>query len=360
MSKSLYLSLKETTTLIHTLGSTNTVLVEGPPGVGKSSILKSLPDSRYIKAYIDCANLDLGDLAMPVVNRETMETNYAVNARFRISEALRLGKPIALMLDELGKASKSVMNMLLPLLLEHRIGDVFLPEGSVVFATTNLATDGVGDNIPAHARNRVTTVHCYGPSSNDWIDWAAGNEIDPVVMAWVHENPQALDCYANPMSGIKAENNPYIFNPQKGVTKLFTSARSLAHASTVVAARNELGSAFQAALTGTIGASAASDMMAFVAADDSMAKWSDIINDPMKAKLPSGIAVFVQALKCASRLEENNMDAVLRYVDRWTQDEGKGLFITTLVRRGDKITLISRSKILTELAHRFMNYVKGA
>lgn len=360
MSASLYLSLKEATSLVTSIGHTNTIVIEGPPGVGKSSILKTFPESRYERVYLDAAVMEPSDLLYPMANQATREVEFVPNALMKLRKAEESGKPIVVMVDELGKAPKAVMNALLPLLLEHRIGIHYLPEGSVVFATTNLATDGVGDNIPAHARNRVTTVHCYGPSATDWIDWAAGNEIDPVVMAWVHENPQALDCYANPMSGIKAESNPYIFNPQKGVTKLFTSARSLAHAGTVVAARHELGSAFQAALTGTIGSAAASDMMAFVAADDSMAKWSDIINDPMKAKLPTGIAVFVQALKCASRLEENNMDAVLRYVDRWTQDEGKGLFITTLVRRSTKITLISRSKILTELAHKFMNYVKGA
>lgn len=360
MSKSVFLSLKETTNMIHTLGRTNTILVEGPPGVGKSSILKSLPDSQFVKAYIDAANLDLGDLAMPVVNRETMETNYAINARFRIAEAVRLGKPVALMLDELGKASKAVLNMLLPVLLEKRIGDVYLPEGSIVFATTNLATDGVGDNIPAHARNRITTIHCYGPSAADWIDWGADNGVDPVVLAWVHENPQALDCYAYSTSGVKAENNPYIFNPQKGVTKTFTSHRSLHHAGHIVAARHQLSSAFQSALAGTVGASAAADMMAFVAADDSMARWEDILNNPMTAKLPEGIAVFVQALKCASRLEPENLGPVTQYVQRWSQDEGKALFMTTLVRRGDKISLVSQSKILSEFAQRFVNYVKGA
>lgn len=360
MSSSLYLSLKEATSLVHTLGRTNTILIEGPPGVGKSSILKTLPDNQFVKAYIDAANLDLGDLAMPVINKDTMETNYAINARFRIAEAVRVGKPVALMLDELGKASKAVLNMLLPVLLEKRIGDVNLPEGSIVFATTNLATDGVGDNIPAHARNRVTTVHCYGSSPMEWIDWASANGVDPVVMAWVHENPQALDCYAHPMSGVKAESNPYIFNPQRGVTKMFTSARSLEKAGHVVANRTKLGSAFQAALSGTIGAAAAADMMAFVAADDSMASWEDIIKDPLGAKLPNGIGVFVQALKCASKLEEHNMDKVMQYVDRWVQDEAKGLFITTLVRRGDKVTLLSKNKTLGKLSTQFMHYVKGS
>ena len=127
-------------TIVRNLGTVNTVLLQGQPGVGKSAILKTLarqlPD--YLPCYIDVANLDLGDLGMPVIDRDEMVTRYAPNARFGIGRGQN--RPVLLMLDELGKASRPVLNMLLPVILEHRLGDVSLPTGSIVFGTTNLAS----------------------------------------------------------------------------------------------------------------------------------------------------------------------------------------------------------------------------
>jgi hypothetical protein len=359
MSKSVFLSLKEVTTLVKEVGVTNTVLIEGPPGVGKSSILKAFPEAAYERVYLDAAVLEPSDLLYPMADHSTREVEFVPNALMKLRKAEESGKPLVVMVDELGKAPKAVMNALLPLLLERRVGIHYLPKGSVVFATTNLATDGVGDNIPTHARNRLTTVHCYGPTPQDWLGWAATNGVDPVVMAWVHENPHALDCYAYSTTGIKAENNPYIFNPQRGANKYFTSARSLTHAGFIISSRTKIGSGFHPALAGTVGASAAADIMAFVAAEDSTAKWDDVIKSPDTALLPEGIAVFIQALKCASKIDDSNAEAVVRYVQRWAQDEGKGLFMRTLVDRSDQLVLVGRTKGLKELAYRFMHLING-
>jgi GTPase SAR1 family protein len=361
MPKSVFLSLAEATRLVTTVGHTNTILIEGPPGIGKSSILKSFSEDKFERVYLDAAVMEPSDLLYPMADPAKREVEFVPNALMKLRKAQASGKPIVVMVDELGKAPKAVMNALLPLLLEKRIGAHYLPEGSVVFATTNLATDGVGDNIPAHARNRITTVHCYGPKAQEWVQWGVENKIDPVILAWVNENPQALDCYAYSLTGIKAESNPYIFNPQKGVTKTFTSARSLAHSGSLVSARNSLGDSFQAALAGTVGASAAADIQAFVSADDSLATWNDIMKDPMKAKLPEGIAVYVQAIKCASLMTRENHEKVEAYVSRWEADEGKAVFITNYVRRGNEALIVmGQSKSLSEMTTKFMNYTRGA
>ena len=154
-------SLTEFAQAINTVGNQVTIIGQGEPGIGKSAMLKVLQKQNpdYNVAYIDCTLLDLGDFALPYT--ETVEneltgvnkkvTKFAPNARFRMHE----GKPVIVMLDEIGKAMKAVKNVLLTLMLEHRIGDDYLPKGSVVFGTTNLLTDGVGDMLEAPARNRV-------------------------------------------------------------------------------------------------------------------------------------------------------------------------------------------------------------
>jgi len=138
-------SLREFAQGIGVVGKDVTIIGQGEPGIGKSSMLKVLAQTYpdYEIAYVDCTLLDLGDFALPYTEThgDMKVTRFAPNARFK----MHYDKPVIVMLDEIGKAMKAVKNVLLTLMLEHRIGDNYLPEGSMVFGTTNLLSDGVGD-----------------------------------------------------------------------------------------------------------------------------------------------------------------------------------------------------------------------
>ena len=351
----LSVNLNQAATLIRTVGTTNTILLRGQPGVGKSSILnmleRDLPD--YKMCYIDVANLDLGDLGMPVIDKEAMITNYAPNARFGIGRGQT--RPVCLMLDELGKASRPVLNMLLPTILEHRIGDVPLPTGSIVFATTNLDTDGVGDNIPGHAYNRMTEVE-VDVMCDDWLAWAAENDIAPEIMAFAKQNPEVFQCYTT--LG-KNEKNPYIFNPLTGNTRAFCSLRSMAKASNIVKQRNVLGDATLPALAGTIGEPAARLLDALVHLADQLPLFENIVRDPHKTKVPdtdSVGALFILSFMLAGRVNADSMDAVMTYTARWKSFEANALFISTLASNKSKVGMACRNRKFTEAAAKLGKY----
>lgn len=342
------INFSQAATLIRTCGATNTFLIQGQPGVGKSAILSTLaaqlPD--YYPAYIDVTNLDLGDLGMPVVNRETMTTSYAPNARFGLGRDQH--KPVLLMLDELGKASKPVLNMLLPVILERRLGDVPLPEGSIVFATTNLATDGVSDSLPAHAANRMTVLDFANPTADEWITWAAHNGVAPEVLAFAKQFPTAFDRYDDLEKG---DRNPYIFNPLTGQTKAFCSPRSLHKASHLIAARDVLGEALLPALVGTIGEAAARDMEALVHLSDQIPAYDAVIKDPAKCKLPTGVGgYFLMAFSLSGRVKPDTLDAVLEYIERWESFEASTLFVTTLATNRQKVGWACANRAYTRKA----------
>jgi MoxR-like ATPase len=65
---------------------------------------------------------------------------------------------IILMIDEFGKSNPAVKLALLRMMLERKIGSYTLHPESIVFATTNLGGEGVGDLLPAHACNRLTVI----------------------------------------------------------------------------------------------------------------------------------------------------------------------------------------------------------
>lgn len=342
---SVQVTLNQAANLIATCGTTNTFLLQGQPGIGKSAILgmlaKQLPD--YLPCYIDVANLDLGDLGMPVIDRERMTTHYAPNARFGIAKGQ--DRPVLLMLDELGKASRPVLNMLLPVVLERRLGDVNLPVGSIVFGTTNLATDGVGDNIPAHAHNRMSVLDVGNPTSDAWIAWGMESGIVPEVLAFAREYPQVFDRYD--LIG-KDAKNPYIFNPIVGNTRAFCSPRSLEKVSNLIKVRAQLGEALLPALIGTIGEAAARDMEAYVQLADRVTPTSVITKDPEGAPLPDGVgAYFLMAFKLASTCTPETLDPFMTYVDRWESFEAATLFVTSVASSESKVRFAAKNRAFT-------------
>lgn len=347
----LTVNLSEAANLIATVGGHNTILLRGAPGVGKSSILKTLAEQMpdYHPCYVDVANLDLGDLGMPIIDREENTTSYAPNSRFGLGKTQT--KPVLLMLDELGKASRPVLNMLLPVILEHRLGDTKLPTGSIVFGTTNLDTDGVGDNIPAHAYNRMTVVRVANPDADAWISWAMNNNVAPEVMAFAKEYPHVFDCYTDLDD---KDNNPYIFNPRAGQTKAFCSPRSLEKASNLIRARQTLGNALLPALAGTVGEAGARDMEAMVHLADQIPSFDAVIKSPEKTKLPDGVAAtFLMAFMLAGRVKDETLTPVLEYVNRWESFEGQTLFITSLASNATKVGFACKNRAFQEMASRF-------
>jgi hypothetical protein len=345
------LSLMQFANAIATVGGDVTIIGQGEPGIGKSAMLNELARRmpEYETAYIDCTLLDLGDFALPYTVEENgvRVTRFAPNARFK----LQSDKPVIIMLDEIGKAMKSVKNVLLTLMNEHRIGDMTLPKGSIVFGTTNLASDGVGDALEAHARNRVCIANIKKPSAgfnvdgsiddDSWGKWAIDNGIDPMIIAWVRQYPHALESYTDPSQ----KENAYIFNPTKPQTA-FVTPRSLEKASHIVKQRNVLGDAVTISmLSGTLGESAARDMQSFITVADKLPTWESIIADPKNAKMPSDTDVIAKCLtvfSALSRVDEKTLDKWLDYVERMDM-EWQALFAKSGMKSTAKQPILVRN-----------------
>lgn len=319
------ISLKQAEELIATVGKEVTVHLRGQPGIGKSSILKSLstrfPD--HIPVYIDCADLDLGDLAMPAMNHESKTTAFYPNERFNLQH----GKPVIIMLDEITKASEPVKNMLLPVMLERRLGAVEFHPDSIVYSTGNLTTDGVGDSMKAHAKNRMTAVTVMNPTDDEWINWGVDNGVAPEILAWVKQFPHCLAMYTDESQ----KENMYIYNPRKQ-QEAFVSPRSLAKASAIVRNRTALGEdTTLTALMGTIGEAAARDMSAYFSLADGLPSRESIYKEPEKANLPKDPAAkVILVMRELMTITEEHMDAWMKYLQRLPM-ETQALFAVNIM-----------------------------
>ena len=311
--------------MVANLGSEVTFLFQGEPGVGKSTMLKDLskrfPDHEV--AYIDCANLDLGDIAMPFIDRELNCTRYYPNAHFK----LHTDKPIIVMLDELTKASQPVQNMLLPLILENRLGDRELPTGSLRFATGNLLGDGVGDHLKAHVVNRMSLVNFRKPTSQEWIKWALRNNVTEQVIAFVDQYPETMASYLDPSQS----KNKYIYNP-KEVQRAFCSPRSFEKASHIIKKRKDIGDEpMLCALVGALGESGARDLHAFVNLDDKLPTLEGILADPHSAPVPSDpVAICILSYKAVLHITRESIERWVIYMNGLPK-EIQGTFARSLL-----------------------------
>lgn len=292
-------------------------LVRGEPGIGKSTMLSTIAkalSSTHNASYMDVPNMDLGDIAMPVIDHDSKVTRYYPNARFRLHE----GKPVIVMLDEFTKGAEPIKNMLHPLLevTNPRLGDISIDEDSIVFMTGNLLTDGVGDNMKAHTRNRIVEIVVQKPDSEQWLGWALNNNIDPSVMAWVRQFPHALASYVD--EGKNAKDNPYIYNP-RSVQLAYVTPRSLQIASNIVHTRDRNDpAAMISALKGAIGEAAARDMEAYIAYQDQLPAWDSIIASPTTASVPTSAgACAVLIFGAISKIDQKSLPPFMKYLKRF-------------------------------------------
>lgn len=307
-------------------------LVRGEPGIGKSTMLSmiaKLKAATHNAAYMDVPNMDLGDIAMPVTDHENRVTRYYPNARFRLHE----GKPVIVMLDEFTKGAEPIKNMLHPLLevTNPRLGDISIDEESIIFMTGNLLTDGVGDNMKAHTRNRIVEIVVRKPNSEEWLEWGVNNDIDPSVLAWVRQFPHALASYTD-----GDNDNPYIYNPRKQQAA-YVSPRSLAIASNIVKQRALNGSdPTIAALKGAIGEAAARDMEAFIAYQDQLPSWDSIIANPDNATVPTSAgASAVLVFGAIAKIDRQSMTPFMKYLERF-EPEWQAAFAINVAKNPTK------------------------
>ena len=315
------LSLDQIATAIATVGHQRTVLVQGHMGTGKTSILKMLaamfPD--HVPCHFDCTTKDLGDISIPSLNTDEGFVKYLPNEELGIHH----GKPIILMVDEFGKANPAVKNALLRVMLERKNSGYELHPDSIVFATTNLGAEGVGDLLPPHARNRITVITVRKSTSEEFIVWGLNNDVDHSVLGFVREFPHVLQGFEDVKN---PDDNPYIFHP-KAQRAAFITPRSLEASSDWLKIRHLYDDhTLTALLVGTIGDRGGLDIMTYVKMSDQLPSLQSIKDDPYNAKVPeSASAVCMTVFRALGAMERNWVDAWVTYMQRLNK-EAQGLF----------------------------------
>jgi MoxR-like ATPase len=165
---------------------TRPVFIWGAPGIGKSSIVEKFAESLRL----ECVSL-LGSQLAP---EDIIGVPQIVNGKsvFCPPRMIARDEPYCLFLDELNACSQEVQKAFYSLIHDRRIGEYYLPEGSIVVGAGNRAQDNaIVKTMSSALVNRMFHVELIA-SHRDWLEWAGQNGIHPYVLEYIGLRPDHL------------------------------------------------------------------------------------------------------------------------------------------------------------------------
>jgi len=195
--------------LIACFKSKRPAFIWGPPGIGKSELVKEIAsDMNGTVVDLRLGQMDLTDLkGIPFFNKVTNKMEWAPSEDLPDEEFAKNYPNVVLFLDEMNTASPSVLASAYQLILDRRIGKFVLPDNVVVVAAGNRESDkGVSFRMPTPLANRF--VHFEMKVHFDsWFDWAVDAGIHKDIVGYLNFAKQDLYDF-DPKSSSRAFATP--------------------------------------------------------------------------------------------------------------------------------------------------------
>jgi hypothetical protein len=305
----------------HLLDTRWPAFVWGPPGVGKSSIVRKIAnDRKLVLLDIRASLLDPTDLrGIPTV--EDGNARWCPPS-FLPSDSSSEG---ILFFDELNAAPPLVQASLYQLTLDRRVGEYVLPDKWRIIAAGNRAEDAsVTFRMPAALSNRFVHLD-FEVDFDDWRGWAVDREIHPLVLGFLSTRQELL------------------FNMNQ-TERGFPTPRSWEMVSDVINAVGHTKGAHDIML-GIVGEAAAIEFIAYCEHALSEETIREILKDPENAKLPAKLGdqyALISYVTVASK-DRNVLDAAAVLIHRLKPELGV-LLLRNLLQKQPKFA--THAKIL--------------
>lgn len=184
------------------------VMLWGPPGVGKSQGIRQMADIIAEKTHKRVVITDVRLLLFNPVDLRGIPTanadkTLAVWLRPKIFQMDESSEVInILFLDEISAAPQSVQAAAYQITLDRTIGEHRLPENCIVIAAGNRVTDrSVAYTMPKALANRMCHIEIDGDSYS-WRKWAVSSGINPLIIGFMDYRPQQLMDFDSQSNGL--------------------------------------------------------------------------------------------------------------------------------------------------------------
>ncbi|MBL8555171.1 MAG: AAA family ATPase [Phenylobacterium sp.] len=195
------------------------VFIWGPPGVGKSALVREFADA----VGLPCVSL-LGSQLAPedIIGVPQIHDG---KSRFCPPTLIARDDPYCLFLDELNACSHEVQKAFYSLVLDRRIGEFRLPAGTIVIGAGNRAEDAAITRPMSSALiNRLVHVQLRA-SARDWLAWAERSDIHELVLSYVRQRSDHL--WSKPPKHEEPFSTPRAWNMLSDALKAYGPAITL-------------------------------------------------------------------------------------------------------------------------------------
>jgi hypothetical protein len=272
------------------------VMIWGPPGVGKSDIVRQLGVKKKRKVIEFRTNIrePVDVRGIPVPCEKTGTTRWFVPDE--LPQVERDGPEGYLFIDEINTGSPQMMAVMFGLVLDRRVGEYELPPGWKIVAAGNRVSDRASaQRMPTALRNRFAHIFVVADVAA-WANWANAKGIAPELVAFIrlrrdflHVMPKG-DENAFPTPRSWARCSKYVNAPKEHRLRLFAS---------------HVGDAY------------ASELDGFIELYQSLGSLEDIIANPASAKLPDEASTRYAVCTGLARLAtRKTMPAIIEYAQR--------------------------------------------
>jgi hypothetical protein len=239
------------------------VFMWGPPGIGKSDIVKQIGDEQD-RNVID-VRLSLWEptdiKGIPYYNSQANTMSWAAPSELPTDPE----DNSILFLDELNSAAPATQAAAYQLILNRRVGTYVLPKGvSIVAAGNREADKGVTYRMPAPLANRFLHLELR-TDFEDWLNWATLNKVHEQVVGYLGFAKQDL----------------YDFDP-KSSSRSFATPRSWSFVSDLLKDDDLAESTLTDLVAGAVGEGLAVKFMAHRKVAKQMPKPEDILAGKVK------------------------------------------------------------------------------
>ena len=186
----IYIDSTELRRVLNRMPAAQNIMLTGRHGIGKSQIL-----TRYFEAQgMKVVTLFLGQMSdpgdligLPKKNSETGKTDFMPPYWFPTD-----GKPVVLFLDELNRARPEVLQTIMDLALNRKLGGRSLPEGSRLISAVNDGEEYQLTDLDPALVSRFN-VYAFRPTVQDWLLWAEKAGLDKRVTGFISTHQEWLD-----------------------------------------------------------------------------------------------------------------------------------------------------------------------
>ena len=275
----------------------------GACGVGKSQIVAQVADDLDFE-FLDVRAVQLDPVDLRGLPRIKEDQTEWVPPKFLPTA----GKGI-LFLDELTSAPQMTQAGCYQLVLDRKLGEYVLPDGWVVIAAGNPASErGVHFSMPRPLRNRFVHLELEA-DLNDWCKWAVGAGVRPEIIAFLRFKPDLLHT-ADATSDANAWPTPRSWEMASNVLRGIANRQK----TTFLSGASE----FEAQLLdGTVGPAAAAELIAFLRLFRQLPSIDEIMLNPEMAPLPAETSAQIAIATALGRaMTDNSVARGLKYLDR--------------------------------------------